>query len=236
MIEQQAALLTDFDSNAEKKEDIYSKHDITNSLTTICSNDIDDVQYMPSHDSFSRAMNSSYWDGDSTQSQQFDKLLDDIWERSQEYQDYFAAQEEKKEEELLSKRVSKQAYAFIDYKHEVWSPSMDDNMKGQAAVVRASRTEGNMNNMQDSIPYVCFSKQQSNQRSSIPRPINKKLQLDIEDIKAYKRSTSVYSNIKDYDIDWQKSFHEEQKSRDKVANTLKRYIFLNIMVYMYTVL
>ena len=117
MIEQQAALLTDFDSNAEKKEDIYSKHDITNSLTTICSNDIDDVQYMPSHDSFSRAMNSSYWDGDSTQSQQFDKLLDDIWERSQEYQDYFAAQEEKKEEELLSKRVSKQAYAFIDYKH-----------------------------------------------------------------------------------------------------------------------
>lgn len=235
MIDPQAALLTDFDSSAEKKKNAYSKHDITNSLTTVSSNDIDDIQYMPSHDSFSRAINSSYWDGDSTQSQQFDKLLDDIWERSQEYQDYFTAQEEKKEEELLSKTVSKQAQAFHDYKHEVWSPSIDDNIKGQAAVVRASQTEGNMNSMQDSIPYVCVGKQQSNQRSSIPRPINKKLLLDIEDIKAYKKSTSVYSNIKNYDIDWQQSFHEDQKSRDKVANTLKRYLFYFEYYSIYTV-
>lgn len=204
----------------ERKERVYrNSSEAANSLTTISSRDIDDIQFMPSHDSFSRAINASYWDGDSTQSQQFDKLLDDIWERSQEYQDYFAAQEN----ELLSKRISKQAYSHRENKHEVWSPSMSDNVKGSTAIVRASQTEGNMNSIQDSIPYVCVSKQQPNQRAShIPRPVNKKLLLDIEDVKAYKKSTSVYSNIKDYDMEWQQSFHDEQKSRDKVANTLKR--------------
>lgn len=203
-----------------RAEHVYSNNSqAAHSLTTISSQGIDDIQFMPSHDSFSRAVNSSYWDGDSTQSQQFDKLLDDIWERSQEYQDYFAAQEN----ELLSKRVSKQAYPYLDYKHEVWSPSMNDTLKEKTAIVRASQTEGNMNSIQDSVPYVCVGKQQPNQRTShIPRPVNKKLLLDIEDVKAYKKSTSVYSNVKDYDIEWQQSFHEEQKSRDKVANTLKR--------------
>ncbi|KAF1803163.1 hypothetical protein FB192DRAFT_1366855 [Mucor lusitanicus] len=202
-----------------RAEHVYSNNSqAAHSLTTISSQGIDDIQFMPSHDSFSRAVNSSYWDGDSTQSQQFDKLLDDIWERSQEYQDYFAAQEN----ELLSKRVSKQAYPYLDYKHEVWSPSMNDTLKEKTAIVRASQTEGNMNSIQDSVPYVCVGKQQPNQRTShIPRPVNKKLLLDIEDVKAYKKSTSVYSNVKDYDIEWQQSFHEEQKSRDKVANTLK---------------
>ncbi|KAK4510446.1 uncharacterized protein ATC70_004876 [Mucor velutinosus] len=203
-----------------KKEHVFNSNnsEAANSLTTISSRNTDDIQFMPSHESFNRAINSSYWDGDSTQSQQFDKLLDDIWERSQEYRDYFATQEN----ELLSKRASKQTYACLDYKHEVWSPSMDDTMKGSTAVVRASQTEGNMNSIQESIPYVCVGRQQANQRTShIPRPVNKKLLLDIEDVKTYKKSTSVYSSIKDYDIEWQRSFHEEQKSRDKVANTLK---------------
>ncbi|CEP19543.1 hypothetical protein [Parasitella parasitica] len=207
------------------KEDVRLKKDTAHSLATVSSQDVNDVQCMPSHDSFDRHMNSSCWDGDSTQSQQFDKLLDDIWERSQEYQDYFAAQEgnkEEQEQDSLSKRASKQAYAFLDYKHGVWSPSLDDGLRGVAAAVRASRTEGNMNSLQNSIPYVCVGKQQRpSQRSSIPRPVNKKLHLDIEDVKTYKKSTSVYSNIKDYDIQWQQSFHEAQKSRDKVANTLK---------------
>ncbi|GAN09660.1 hypothetical protein MAM1_0281c09191 [Mucor ambiguus] len=202
-----------------RKGHVYRNNsEAANSLTTISSRDIDDIQFLPSHGSFSRAINSSYWDGDSTQSQQFDKLLDDIWERSQEYQDYFAAQEN----DMQSKRASKQAYPYLDYKHEVWSPSMNETIKRPTAVVRASQTEGNMNTIQDSIPYVCVGKQQPNQQSShIPRPVNKKLLLDIEDVKAYKKSTSVYSNIKNYDIEWQQSFHEEQKSRDKVANTLK---------------
>ncbi|EPB81215.1 hypothetical protein HMPREF1544_12020 [Mucor circinelloides 1006PhL] len=220
--DQQSASIS---SPVVKKEHVYGNCNeaAANSLTTISSQDIDDIQFMPSHDSFSRAVNSSYWDGDSTQSEQFDRLLDDIWERSQEYQDYFTAQEKNKENELLSNRVSKQAYPYLDYKHELWSPSMDDALKSSTAVVRPSRTEGNMNGMQDSIPYVCVgNKQQPNQRTShIPRPVHKKLLLDIEDVKAYKKSTSVYSNIKDYDIEWQQSFHEAQKSRDKVANTLK---------------
>ncbi|KAI8641839.1 hypothetical protein BD408DRAFT_432918 [Parasitella parasitica] len=220
-IEQKSPL----DLAVQSKEDATFKDTVSHGSN---SPDISDVQFIPSHSSFNRKVDySSYWDGDSTQSQQFDKLLDDIWERSQEYQDYFAAQEGKKEEDLLSKRVSKQACAFLDYKHGAWSPSLDDGLRGTAAaaataaVVRASRTEGNMSSLQDSIPYVCVGKQLPTQRSSIPRPINKKLHLDIEDIKTYKKSTSVYSNIKDYDIQWQQSFHEAQKSRDKVENTLK---------------
>ena len=143
------------------------------------------------------AMPTLYWDEDSTQSQQFNRLLDDIWETSQEYQDYFAA-EQRQQQQLK-----------VDSSHKM---------------IRASRTEGNMDRIDDAVPYVCVGK--DSRRNSVigrvsPQLSSKKL-LNIEDIKAYKRSMSVYSKIQDYDLKWQASFHEEQKSRDKVAKTLKR--------------
>ncbi|KAI8080741.1 uncharacterized protein B0P05DRAFT_539399 [Gilbertella persicaria] len=125
-----------------------------------------------------------YWDDDSTQSQQFNRLLDDIWETSQEYQDYFAAEQQLQQQQEQQQQQPK-----------LWSPQM---------LLRSSRTESNMNQLQDAVPYVCVGKE-----------INSLV------TKAYKRSMSAYSNIQDYDLKWQASFHEEQKSRDKVAKTLK---------------
>jgi hypothetical protein len=164
---------------------------------------------------------SVYWDGDDTQSQQFDKLLDDIWERSQEYQEYFASEVEANSH----LHQFQDNYSFLNFSEtpSLWSPPpAADNSKHRT--VKSSKTEGNMSGMQDSIPYVCVGNQpQPNQRSSVVKgsPVLKK-SVNIEDLKAYKRSTSAYSNIKDYDINWQESFHEEQKSREKVAKTLKR--------------
>jgi hypothetical protein len=140
-----------------------------------------------------KAQASLYWDG--TQSQQFDKLLDDIWERSQEYQGYFEAEE-------ADKRA-------------VWSPS-------EFKQVRPSKTEGNIKH-EESVPYVCVGQpailQVSESDDEIKRPIRA---LNIEDAKAYKRSTSAYSTIHDYDLNWQQSFHIQQKNKDKVGRTLKR--------------
>lgn len=152
----------------------------------------------------------NYWDGEATQSQQFDQLLDDIWERSQEYQDYFAA-----EEQNSSNNNSFSTNFNNHFKNNtVWSPNQDNNV-----TVRPSKTEGNMNKF-DEVPFVSVSKNtsQDNKRKSQQVKGN----LNIEDVKAYKRSTSAYSNIRDYDLNWQASFHVEQKSRDKVAKTLKR--------------
>jgi hypothetical protein len=150
----------------------------------------------------------SYWDGDdATQSQQFDQLLDDIWERSQEYQNYFAAEQER------NNSFSTTFNAHYKNNSIIWSP------KG---VVKTSRTEGNMNSIEDSVPFVCVgnSAAENNKRNS--RQQQQQQLLNIEDVKAYKRSTSAYSDIRDYDLSWQASFHIEQKSRDKVAKTLKR--------------
>jgi hypothetical protein len=143
-----------------------------------------------------KTQTSLYWDG--TQSQQFDKLLDDIWERSQEYQGYFEAEQ-----------VDKRASSF-------WSPS-------EFKQVRPSKTEGNIKH-EESVPYVCVGQpailEVSESDDDEPKkPIRA---LNIEDAKAYKRSTSAYSTIHDYDLNWQQSFHIQQKNKDKVGRTLKR--------------
>jgi hypothetical protein len=136
-----------------------------------------------------KAQTSLYWDG--TQSQQFDKLLDDIWERSQEYQGYFEAEE-----------ADKRLFEFKQ--------------------VRPSKTEGNIKH-EESVPYVCVGQpailEVSESDDEIKKPIRA---LNIEDAMAYKRSTSAYSTIHDYDLNWQQSFHIQQKNKDKVGRTLKR--------------
>lgn len=156
---------------------------------------------------------TSYWDGDdATQSQQFEQLLDDIWERSQEYQDYFAAEE--RSNSIISTNIN------THYKPTI----MSSNTNSSTKKVKISRTEGNMNSFEDSVPFVCVGNsiaENSKRNSRQPQQVHQKL-LNIEDVKAYKRSTSAYSNIRDYDLNWQKSFHIEQESRDKVAKTLKR--------------
>jgi hypothetical protein len=194
----------------------YSRCASELSLTTENLEDQDGMPFTPL-DNVSEEKPSVYWDGDDTQSQQFDKLLDDIWERSQEYQEYFASEAEANSEH----HKLQDNYSFLNFSEtpSLWSPPPATADSNKHRTVKASRTEGNMNGKQDSIPYVCVG----NQRSSLVKvsPTLKKL-VNIEDLKAYKRSTSAYSNIKDYDINWQESFHEEKKSREKVAKTLKR--------------
>ncbi|KAI7888301.1 uncharacterized protein EV154DRAFT_518230 [Mucor mucedo] len=161
----------------------------------------------------------NYWDGEATQSQQFDQLLDDIWERSQEYQDYFAA-----EEQNLSNSSFSTNFNNHFKNNAVWSPNQDNNI-----TVRPSKTEGNMNKFDEGVPFVSVG--QSTSQDSKRKSQLAKGNLNIEDVKAYKRSTSAYSNIRDYDLNWQASFHVEQKSRDKVAKTLKSvsWAFYNII-------
>ena len=145
-----------------------------------------------------------FWSGEDTQSQQFDKLLDDIYERSQEYQEYFG------EEQKMRSSINSFNSTFNNYlKNTLWSPVDDGQPK---TMVRPSKTEGNMINLQDPVPFVCVGKQKnqdmdgetitsSRRASHLPQKM-----LNIEDVKAYKRSTSAISNIKDYDLNWQNHF------------------------------
>ncbi|KAI8885433.1 hypothetical protein K501DRAFT_270700 [Backusella circina FSU 941] len=164
---------------------------------------------------------SLYWDG--TQSQQFDKLLDDIWERSQEYQGYFAAEE---------------AAAAAAASSSLWSSSPPPQKAEFNSKVRSSKTEGNMKH-EESVPYVCVGQQKqpailevSESDGDDEEPKKQRIRaLNIEDAKAYKRSTSAYSTIHDYDLNWQQSFHVQQKNKDKVGRTLKSvsWAFYNII-------
>lgn len=198
------------------------------SLRTDDLEDHDGGMPFTSLDNVSEEKSSVYWDGDDSQSQQFDKLLDDIWERSQEYQEYFASEVKTDDSEHHQRQPLQGSYSFLNFSEtpSLWSPPVANADTQKHRTVKASRTEGNMNDIQESIPYVCVGnqRQQPNQRSNsvVKESSNVKNVVNIEDLKAYKRSTSAYSNIKDYDINWQESFHEEQKSREKVAKTLKR--------------
>lgn len=178
-------------------------------------------------------MQNDYWDGEVTQSQQFDQLLDDIWERSQEYQDYFAA------EQKMGQSDGSFSTNFNNHfkNNALWSPTINEQQtKMSSNVVRPSKTEVNMKNLDDSVPFVSVGKQQLSQDVTVSNKRKSqqlKGHLNIEDIKAYKRSTSAYSNIRDYDLNWQESFHVEQKSRDKVAKTLKRYRIFDMFTRLY---
>jgi hypothetical protein len=211
--------------------DIYGGKPAVSNRSSFCSatsdgNQMEDTSEMYPKEVEKNTDNSEhqrYWDGDTTQLQQFDKLLDDIWERSQEYQDYFAT-----EEQQVRYSINSFSSNFNTHlKNTVQSPAGEQQSKFNTTV-RPSRTEGNITSFEDSVPFVCVGKQRIDKiegetTASIKRKsYQAQKNLNIEDIKAYKRSTSAYSNIRDYDINWQESFHLEKKSRDKVGKTLKR--------------
>ncbi|GAA5805583.1 hypothetical protein HPULCUR_011102 [Helicostylum pulchrum] len=197
-------------------------YQIPQSSTSSIASDFDQMDNLIQPKAKSNKKN--YWDGEATQSQQFDQLLDDIWERSQEYQDYFAA-----EEKLEHSNNSFNTNFNNHFKNNaLWSPSgINKDQDKFSSTVRPSKTEGNMNKFDEGIPFVCVGKKNDLKEKAPVSILDKrrshqvKRNLNIEDVKAYKRSTSAYSNIRDYDLNWQKSFHVEQKSREKVAKTLK---------------
>lgn len=204
-------------SSGSRSSSVYEKSDVTR------NEDCDGNQdFQPSIESNTLQKRQNCWEGEDTQSQQFDKLLDDIWEQSQEYQGYFAAEKE----QFKNGSITSFGTDFNGHlKNTLWSPVAEQSK--QHKTIKSSKTEGNMNALEDSVPFVCVGKQRtqdldgesivSHKRKS--QQVQKK--MNIEDMKTYKRSTSAYSNIRDYDLNWQESFHLEQKSRDKVSKTLK---------------
>lgn len=205
----------------------HEKSDVTR------SEDCDGNQnFQPSIESNTFQKQQKYWDGEDTQSQQFDKLLDDIWEQSHEYQGYFAAEKE----QFKNGSITSFGTDFNEHlKNTLWSPVAEQSKHHKT--IKSSKTEGNMNALEDAVPFVCVGKQRTQDLDgdSIVSHKRKSQQaqkkMNIEDAKTYKRSTSAYSNIRDYDLNWQESFHLEQKSRDKVSKTLKRY-FQHIFHYL----
>lgn len=211
-------------------EKVATKSQISVYNGSSCHSSISSIHSQAQPTTLDTQMEQNYWDGEATQSQQFDQLLDDIWERSQEYQDYFAA------EQRMGQSNSSFSTNFNNHfkNNALWSPSVNEQQtKFNSNVVRPSKTEGNMNSFDDSVPFVSVGKQQHFNQNTVITNKRKSQQvkgnLNIEDVKAYKRSTSAYSNIRDYDLNWQESFHVEQKSRDKVAKTLKRFVFSNFL-------
>lgn len=153
-----------------------------------------------------------------------DQLLDDVWKRSEEYQEYFNHMDEDVEHEdsyygMPLKLVTDKR----NVSSSIWNPPIshaiiENNVRSHVA---HSRTEVNMRT-QDLVPYVKIDTNTNSKEYRIPRKQVKPLVVDIDDGALYKRSISAYSALKDYDLAWQKTFHDEQHDIDKVQTTFQR--------------
>ncbi|KAG1145320.1 hypothetical protein G6F37_005146 [Rhizopus arrhizus] len=152
-----------------------------------------------------------------------DQLLDDVWKRSEEYQEYFNHMDEDVEHEdsyygMPLKLVTDKR----NVSSSIWNPPIshaiiENNVRSHVA---HSRTEVNMRT-QDLVPYVKIDTNTNSKEYRIPRKQVKPLVVDIDDGALYKRSISAYSALKDYDLAWQKTFHDEQHDIDKVQTTFQ---------------
>ncbi|CEG66439.1 hypothetical protein RMATCC62417_03023 [Rhizopus microsporus] len=178
-----------------------------------------------------------------------DQLMQDIWKRSEEYQEYFSSKDTE-DEDLDDGFVAGDGFGVggdfgagegnddgDDYGNEyygmhlrlvsdkrnvsssIWNPPTFHAAIGNNIRVPHSQTEVDIR-LQDAVPYVKIDGSHS-QEHKIPRKKVKQLMVDIDDGALYKRSVSAYSSFKDYDLVWQKTFHEEQQDVDKSQVTLQ---------------
>lgn len=154
---------------------------------------------------------------DSDSNDQYDKLYELIKERQIEYQDEQAIENELGKEKLTfnvfddgAVKTTFQA-SYEGFEHMSLMPPVTKKTQAMAS----SKTEGLLHN-QDSVPYVCIGE------APLNHPRNSIKAIEVDDIQMYKRSMSVYSHVKDYDLQWQTHFHEDHKDTSKLIKTLKR--------------
>ncbi|KAG1440013.1 hypothetical protein G6F56_012079 [Rhizopus delemar] len=154
-----------------------------------------------------------------------DQLLDDVWKQSEEYQEYLSheAEDDDDDEGSFYGMNVKTVAGKRNVSSSIWDPlsyASHAVVETVRSHVTHSQTEVNMKT-QDLVPYVKIEANQVKEHR-IPRKQVKPLVVDINDGALYKRSVSAYSSLKDYDLAWQKTFHDEQHDIDKVQTTFQR--------------
>lgn len=151
-------------------------------------------------------------------------MCEEIKERSREYQEYFAAEIE--QEQAIEREMKEKDYDFNVFEDEAFKTPLQATSEEfgytsmmplptakKTPAMTFSKTEGLLHH-QDSVPYVRIG--ESNQA----RHVSEKIEVD--DVQMYKRSMTVFSHIKDYDLHWQEHFHEDHKDITKLTMTLRR--------------
>ncbi|KAI9259348.1 hypothetical protein BY458DRAFT_478771 [Sporodiniella umbellata] len=154
-----------------------------------------------------------------------DQLLDEVWKQSEEYQEYLSNEAEDDEVDSYYGMPVRLVAGKRNVSSSIWNPpTANATHDGVRKHVAHSQTEVNIKT-QDLVPYVKIdadtTKTAAIKEYRIPRKQIKHFVVDINDGALYKRSVSVYSSLKDYDLAWQKTFHDEQHDIDKVQATFQ---------------
>jgi hypothetical protein len=146
----------------------------------------------------------------------YDRLYEAIKTQSLEYQEYFA-DEMKQDEEQLNGNDDENMGEYSQSPILPYQYHFSPPVTKKQGIMATSKTEGYI---ADAVPYVCVGSSVSPQHTDTS-PTEPAESLKLDGFKKYTKSTSVFSNIKDYDMQWQNCFHKDQQDTDKIILTLR---------------